>query len=375
MSSTSFVRRLAGAAGLVVFAACSEGPGGPTPLIDPAGTSARLDAVHGALAAPVVRSFTRFSGGIAPPAAGLGPAVSLLVVASPALARPGESPYALGARRALRLRELAPELSTGASLVRIIPDTLWGSVFRWDSASSGYYRAAPGGGPANGMRFILYAVDDAGQISYPLTEVGYVDLLDESTETSARLHINVRSVDGSLTFVDYVVAITPAANGFSAAASGSITGALSFAVTVSASATQSAVTTAVDATLDVTSSATRVELHEGATFTASGGAIAIDFRLSPPGETVQLQGLFTVSTVTPDSAAVTVNATIRANGRVLATVQGAPPHELTFRDGEGTPMPGGPVLDMLGKLMQAVGDVFQFIHGLFGPVGNLFGGV
>lgn len=375
MSSTRFVRWLVGAAALAVFAACSDGPSGPAPLTDPAATSARLDAVHSALATPVVRSFTRFSGGIAPSAAGLGPAVSLAAAASPALARPGESPYALSARRALRLRELAPELSTGASLVQIIPDTLRGSVFRWDSASSGYYRAAPSGGPANGVRFVLYAVDEAGQISYPLTEVGYADLVDESTETSARLHINVRSVDGSVTLVDYVVTVTSAANGFAAAAHGSITGALSFAVTLSASATQSAVTTAVDATLDLNSPAMRIELHEGGTFTASGGAISIDFRLNPPGETVQLQGLFTVSPVTPDSAAVTVNATIRANGQVVATVQGAPPHELTFRDGEGAPMPGGPVLDMLGRLMQAVGDVFQFSHSLFGPVGNLFGGV
>jgi hypothetical protein len=30
---------------------------------------------------------------------------------------------------------------------------------------------------------------------------------------------------------------------------------------------------------------------------------------------------------------------------------------------------------MLGQLMHAVDGVFQFIHGLFGPVGNVVGGI
>jgi hypothetical protein len=340
--------------------ACAE-TAAPRSGIDPVAASASLDAVQHALAVPAVRSFTLF-------APGIGPTRSLIAATSP---------YASSARRALRLRELAPVLSApaGASLISIVPDTLRGSVFRWDSAASEYYRAATIGGPDNGVRFVLYAVGDSGRIVYPLVEVGYADLLDESTESSARLHIIVRDVAGAVTFVDYVIALTPAPNGFTAAATGTMTGALDFAVTVAATGSASAVTTAADAVLNMVEPATQIELHERSTFTASSGATSIDFTIRPPGQSVRLQGLFTMTLVTADSGIVTINATIRGNDQVMATVQGSPPDQLSFKDRDGNALPPGPVLDMLGQLMHAVDGVFQFIHGLFGPVGNVFGGI
>lgn len=120
---------------------------------------------------------------------------------------------------------------------------------------------------------------------------------------------------------------------------------------------------------------TQIELHERSTFTASSGATSIDFTIRPPGQSVRLQGLFTMTAVTSDSATVTINATIRGNDQVMATVQGSPPDQLSFKDHAGNALPAGPVLDMLGQLMHAVDGVFQFIHGLFGPVGNVFGGI
>jgi hypothetical protein len=204
-------------AALALVAACAD-TSAPRSSVDPVATGASLDAVQHALAVPAVRSFTVF-------APGLGPAKSLIAATSP---------FTSSARRALRLRELTPLLTAGASLISIVPDTLRGSVFRWDSAASAYYRAATTGGPDNGVRFVLYAVGDSGRIVYPLAEVGYADLLDESTETSAMLHIIVRDVAGAVTVVDYVIAITPAPNGFTAAASGAMGGARDFAVTVAA---------------------------------------------------------------------------------------------------------------------------------------------
>jgi hypothetical protein len=343
---------------LVAVAACAD-TSAPRSSVDPVATSASLEAVQHALAVPAVRSFTLF-------APGIGPTRSLIAATSP---------YTSSARRALRLRELAPVLSAGVSLISIVPDTLRGSVFRWDSAASAYYRAATTGGPDNGVRFVLYAVGDSGRIVYPLVEVGYADLIDESTESSARLHIIVRDVAGAVTFVDYVIAITPAPNGFTAAADGAMTGALDFAVTVAATGSASAVTTAADAVLNVIEPATQIELHERSTFTVSSGATSIDFTIRPPGQSVRLQGLFTMTLVTPDSGVVTINATIRGNDEVMATVQGSPPDQLSFKDRDGNALPAGPVLDMLGQLMHAVDGVFQFIHGLFGPVGNVFGGI
>jgi hypothetical protein len=350
--------KIASALALLALAACSDS-NGPRGSIDPAPTSASLAAVQQALAVPAIRSFTQF-------APSLGPARSLIAATSP---------YAQSARRALRLRELAPVLSTASAQLILIPDTLRGSIFRWDSNASAYYRAEIRGGPANGVRFILYAVDDSGRVSSPLTEVGSVDLLDESTATSARLHIIVRDVAGASTFVDYVIAVTPAPNGFTAAANGTMAGGLNFAVNVSATGTASAVTTTADALLAVSDHATQIELHERSTFTSSSGATSIDFVIRPPGQSVELHGLFTMTRINADSASVTINATIRGNEQVIATVQGSPPDQLTFKDRDGNPLPAGPVLDMLGQLMHAVDGVFQFIHGLFGPVGNVRGGI
>jgi len=350
--------KIASAVALLALAACSDS-NGPRGSIDPAPTSASLAAVQHALAVPAIRSFTQF-------APSLGPARSLIVATSP---------YAQSARRALRLRELVPVLSTGSAQLSLIPDTLRGSIFRWDSNASAYHRAETRGGPDNGVRFILYAVDDSGRISSPLTEVGYVDLLDESTATSARLHVIVRDVAGTSTLVDYVIAVTPAPNGFTASANGAMGSNLDFAVSVAATGSASAVTTAADALLDLREPATQITLHERSSFTTSGGATSIDFAIRPQGQSVELHALFTMTAVNPDSATVTINATIRGNGDVIATVQGAPPDQLSFKDRDGNPLPAGPVLDMLGQLMHGVDGVFQFIHGLFGPVGNVFGGI
>ncbi len=347
-------------AALIAVAACAETSAPRSaPPIDPVAASASLSAVRHALGVPAVRSFTLF-------APGLGPTQSLIAATSP---------YTSSARRALRLRELAPVLSAGASTISLIPDTLRGAVFRWDSASSAYYRAASTGGPDDGVRYVLYAVTDGGQIAYPLVEVGYADLRDESTETSARLHIIVHDVAGAVTCVDYVIAVTPAPNGFTAAAHGAMSGALDFAVAVAATSSASAVTTAADAEINVLEADAQIELHERSTFTSGSGATSIDFTIRPPGQSVRFQGLFTVTPVTSDSAIVTINATIRGNEQVLATVQGSPPDQLSFTDRDGNLLPAGPVLDMLGQLMHAVDGVFQFIHGLFGPIGNVFGGI
>ena len=59
------------------------------------------------------------------------------------------------------------------------------------------------------MRFILYAVNPlTGTVSFPLTPVGLVDLLDESSGTSAQLHIIVAGNSGTPTYVNYTTTLT-----------------------------------------------------------------------------------------------------------------------------------------------------------------------
>lgn len=382
MSSKGRIPWLAGVASAALFAGCSEGPTTPATLSNPTATSASLAAFDSAFAAPAVRSLMVFAGSISPTApAGLARAAALLGVTQRVLPRPGESPYARSARRAQLLRQMAPQFSASGTNVTIIPDSLRGSVFRWDSSATAYYRAQTTGGPPNGVRFILYAVNDrTGQISYPLSEIGYAELLDESTPTSPTLHILVKNIDGSVTHVDHTVAVTLGASGFSATTHGFVSNGLSgadrktltFGVSFSASATEATATVAAE--LNLNNPEVAIRLAESHTFTGSGGTVAVDFAFARPGETTQLQGMFTVTSVTADSMAVAIIATIRANGQVLATVEGTPPDHLTFRDKDGNALPAGPVLDLLGRLTQAVGQLHQLIGGLFSPVGNIFGG-
>lgn len=384
MSSTSPVRRLTALAAVALLAACSESPTAPGTLRSPTATSARVAALDSALAAPAVRSLMVFAGSISPTApAGLARVGALVRVTQAVLPRAGESPYARSARRAQLLRHMTPQFSAAGTMLAIIPDTLRGSIFRWDSAATGYYRAQTTGGPPNGVRFVLYAVGDStGQIAYPLRETGYADLLDESTPTSPTLHILVKNVEGSVIYVDHTVAVTPGTSGFSATThgfvsnglSGAGTKTLSFGVSFSASATEASATATVAATFNLNSPAVTIRLAESHAFTSGGGTVAVDFVFAGPGETTRLQGIFTATAVTPDSMAVALNATIMVDGRVLATVQGTPPDRLAFHDGDGNALPAGPVLEALGRLTRAVGQVHELIGGLFSPVGNIFGG-
>src|SRR6185503_5521792 len=113
----------------------------------------------------------------------------------------GRTGYAALAARSLALRQLVPNFAALSPL--IFPDSLNGAVFTW-STSSGTYVHTGSGGPANGIQFRLYAVDLSGQPVLPLTEIGYVDLLDETVGGTARLHIQVKNVASSITYLDYV---------------------------------------------------------------------------------------------------------------------------------------------------------------------------
>ena len=60
------------------------------------------------------------------------------------------------------------------------------------------------GAPANGVRFILYAINPVtGEPVDPLQEVGYADLLDQSTGSSNS--VRVQLVSNNVTYFDYGV--------------------------------------------------------------------------------------------------------------------------------------------------------------------------
>ena len=88
----------------------------------------------------------------------------------------------------------------------LIPDAIEGVTFVWSAEDSMYVASDQNGAPDNGARFLVYAVNPlTGYPSLPLTEVGYLDMVDESTEELARLEVRVVRDEDDQTLADYYV--------------------------------------------------------------------------------------------------------------------------------------------------------------------------
>ena len=88
----------------------------------------------------------------------------------------------------------------------LIPDVIMGVTFVWSVPDSAYVPSELSGAPDNGARFLVYAVNPlTGYPTVPLTAVGYLDLVDESTEDVARLEVRVVRDEDDQTLADYYV--------------------------------------------------------------------------------------------------------------------------------------------------------------------------
>jgi len=131
---------------------------------------------------------------------------SVVLAAPPVVPQlvPGAGPAARSTPRDLML-QLARRAPTAT--LALFPANELGKTFQWDTASGGRYRiidSTLSGAPANGIRFILYAVDTATlKPTLPLRTTGLVDLVDVSNAQSNGIHLVLRV--GSLTSADYTV--------------------------------------------------------------------------------------------------------------------------------------------------------------------------
>lgn len=89
----------------------------------------------------------------------------------------------------------------GPTFSRVIPPEVAGTTFEYDPAAGHWVAGDRTGAPANGVRFILYAVDGTGAVLEPLEEIGYADLSDLSSGSRNAGRIVV--VANGTTHVDY----------------------------------------------------------------------------------------------------------------------------------------------------------------------------
>jgi hypothetical protein len=99
----------------------------------------------------------------------------------------------------------------------VLPADVRGKLYTYNETTAQYEGVASAEAPANGVRIVLYAWDVlTGRPASPLVDVGYVDLIDESTPTQNRLHVRLVRNDAAV-LMDYTIThtVTPSSESFS----------------------------------------------------------------------------------------------------------------------------------------------------------------
>jgi hypothetical protein len=316
MRVLQFTKRSVTLLATVCVALSGCGDSGPDVPFNPAGTSADIEAVNAVFGSSTFASFSSLS--VLFDAAYTGsPLVSASAVAMDLRASGTAGMRAAAMRSAQRLAALlpaAPHKSFSASSA-VISAEVAGKTYEYSGGS--YVPTDRTGAPANGVRFLLYAVDPVTFMPVePLVETGYVDITDLSGSTTRSARVQV--VSGSTTYLDYTVTAN------------SVTGMISVTGFVSDGTNQanlnlrSTLTTSGTLTLvyslDVPQRDVSIDLTLSATgLVTEAGTITLNLSMSGPNGTVSMSGQFTSTGGT---------LTVRTGGREFATItvtgQGAP---------------------------------------------------
>ena len=368
-------------AGIVIaltagLAACNKDSASPVDFNDPAAVSSNLSSVDSTFDSDVFRSFTvtAFMLDVAAQPS-IRPAATLLQTLHPKLERTGAQAFLPGLIQGRKLQLLAPQLSLSAAQGAIIPDSMYGRVFEWDTTGVGQYAwqdSTVSG--LNGVRFILYAVGLDGQIFEPVTPIGMLDIVDASTSSGLRLHVLVRNNDGTTTYVDYTVELTGNSSTTQANAAGTIRNGLPqpnnkelrFDETLTVTASSIRVT----ATFALNNPATALMLNESLSFSDPDLVINTDFRLIQNEHTVRVVGRITVNNLTE---ALDVTITVYFDGGPVASISGDPTLPGTqWVDAGGEPLTAQD-LAALDDLFDALQQFDATVSSLFSPIGTFAG--
>jgi hypothetical protein len=361
---------LVAVAGLALLAACKDSQA-PGSLSDPAAVTAELASMDSAFGAAAFQSYAELAPLIQPAAGGALARAAIVVEGStPQLERaPG---YLWATRRANAWRQLVPqvaELTSGP----IIPDPILGTSFEWDTAGDVYVATSRTGAPTNGVRFYLYSINPlTHQPTEPLAEVGYVDLMDESSGNTLRLHIQIKGSGGTPTYLDYVATIVSTTTRFTATINGTLTNGLvgvtnkTVTFNLSFDVTQSAIT--ANASFDLNSPAVGVDVTERITANQNGLTVNIDFRFSRPGELVRVMGSVALRFV-ENGLEIVGDIVVTVNGGIYARLHVEGEAE-QWRRHDNTTLSADELLAMQ-NMFGAVEHFFQFIQQVVQPMDEL----
>ena len=316
--------RLAAATALALFAAaCSKSPtgGGSSGFSNPTATRAAFKAVDTAFSSPAFNSFKGLSAMFIPSS----PPIAAMLHAT-AIQRPSDysEPYSLATRHIAAIR--AGLQSQVLSLSIIAPQYLGKTYVLTGSAGSYTYTASTRtGAPANGVRFILYAVDPITfQPVSPLVETGHADLIDLSTSTTNSLQVVI--IEGTTTYANYTVSGSDASGVANLTLTGFVSdGATQVNFSISFKSNNSAGTLSETTTIDAPSQSFHLGFNVSGTSSVSGTVtttqVTLDFTLTSGTDTASAHGTVT-STVDSSNGNSTDNGTINVtvNGAAFATI-------------------------------------------------------
>jgi len=368
----------------VLAAACSDNSVAPKSPANPQATAAELAALGSVFNAAPLQSLSSVSGSISPSAPAPLSALALAASANPLHHSTRLEPYARRIDAAsVFSRLLKPEMSVNA-VAALFPAAFVGKTFEWNFTTLQYDTTARTGAPSNGVRFILYAIDpltDQPAGPAPGTEVGYIDLKDESG-SSPKVHVIVAGVGGTPVYVDYTVTLTSqSTSSVKITTAGYITNgagspdSLRFNGAISASGSTTSVSVTEDVSFDVNSHDIHVRNWQRVTLTQSGNTLAvslrISFRFEHAGEVVTLDGSLDAT----NAGDVSGTFTAKVDGGLYATcsVTGSSnSYTLTCQgaDADGLNADDNAALDALGQAASGVTTIFE---GILGPAIGVLG--
>jgi hypothetical protein len=367
--------QISGCAGIVLAAACNSDTTGPATLSNPQATIAAIAALDSAFHSNALASFGALSGAIGSTAAtaALSRAGTIVRATLPRPTTPGVTAEAAAVRQLSGLRAL--NLSPANPQGPVINDTLYGSVYTYDTTFHAYVRSATTGGPANGIRFILYAINPfTGNVSLPLSPVGQADLLDESVGLTAQLHIIVAGNGGTPSYLDYTSALTFSQTSLVATLTGTLTNAMAAGanktLTFSVNANFTVTTITVHGTYALNNPAVTITLDAVDKQVLPTDSVTVNFGFTRQGEAITFAGQL----VQTGDVLDTVDAAIKVNGQPYASVKGNN-LAVNFYDSNGVEIidttQQHDILVALEGIQFAVVLVIQFSAVLFAPIVNL----
>ncbi len=250
--------------------------------------------------------------------------------------------------------------ASSSSTPERIPVGALGKTFRWNELANppGYEIDPDGtGAPANGVRFILYAVDPIlEQPISPLTEIGYLDIIDTSSfpiiNISMTAHVNEK---GDLLEVDVLgsfgqTSFTLTTDGFVSNGQQQLT----FGIDVSGTAQS------VNFSFDFSFATFSARLaFEGVIVNDELGSGSMVVTLTDTSN----RGT-AVFTLNVDSQGVIgQNSGVTLNGGLVAIISGTIDNPL-ITNAQGNPLTSAE-LQALGELFEGIGDIFEMFMEIF----------